>query len=577
MQSINWLEWGEEPFRIAHELDKPILLSIGASWCHWCHVMDRTTYSDPRVCELVNAEFVAIRVDNDRQPDVNDRYNMGGWPTTCFLTPSGDIISGGTYIPPDAMLEVLQRVLHYYRLNRGAVHAQAELLRLRSIQEACAPPSPEALLTPALLNEVLGLVLDAFDPRFGGFGTGQKFPCFDASEFLLSMYLNSKNRLLLETAEHTLSAQYAGDLHDAEEGGFFRYCTRRDWSSPHFEKMLDDQAGHIKTYSLFGMVSGDTWPVDVARQTLSYVHRYLGDPGTGAFFGSQDADELYYAKTAAQRRTTSPPRVDQTIYTDWNARMVSALVSLWAAGGEPEHLSAACTCLNWLLANCRSPEGLMFHWHDGKPHLPNHLRDAATVIAAALDVYEATGDGTYLSAAGELADASRAVLLDPERGGFWDCPLDANAPGRLSYPQKPIVHNALIAHSLIRLYCLTEDTAYRRDAERALRWFASRFQQWGHLSAGYGLAVLAAVVDPVVVRIVGPRHHPTTSAMLYTAVRHPFACKAVRLLDPERDGAVLDKLSLSAQHTPAAYCCIGSKCLPPVFTPDDLKMALARA
>lgn len=576
MHLIDWMEWGEEAFATARDQDRPVLLSISASWCHWCHVMDHTTYSDPRVCTLINAEFVPIRVDNDRRPDINDRYNMGGWPTTCFLTPNGDIISGATYIPPDAMVEVLQQVLQYYRLNRSVVDTQAELLRLRSFQEAYAGPPAGALLTHRLVEEVTGLVLASFDRRFGGFGNGQKFPCFDALELLLSMHAVSRDKLLLSVVEHTLRAQHDGDLHDRQEGGFFRYCTRRDWTSPHFEKMLEDQAGHIRTYSLFSSISGDVWAADVARETLAYVYAHLYDADRGVFFGSQDADEVYYAKPLSERRGSRAPRVDRTIYTDWNARMASALVSLWTVDGDADHLSAAKACLDWLLANCRSSEGLMFHWHDGRPHLPGQLRDAAAVLTAALDVYEASGGASYLSAARELAEASRRVLCDADRGGFWDRPPDPAAPGRLAHPQKLITHNSQMASALIRLDWIAGTAALRGDALNALRWFAGRFQQWGHLSACYGTAVHAALSDPVLVRIVGRPDHPGTAAMLHTAASHSAPCKAVQTLHPERDYAAIGELGLDVLDAPAAYVCVGKTCSPPVGSAEELRLALAR-
>jgi len=217
----------------------------------------------------------------------------------------------------------------------------------------------------------------------------------------------------------------------------------------------------------------------------------------------------------------------------------------------------------------------MFHWHDGQPHLPNQLRDAAAVLASALDMYEATGEPEYLSTANELADACRTALCDTERGGFWDRRPEPSAPGRLAHPQKLITHNSVLACGLTRLHWLTDSTAHRREAERALRWFASRFQQWGHLSAGYGLAVHVALSDPVLVRIVGRPDHPTTTAMLAAAASYPAACRAVRVLDPEADRGTITQLGLPIHDSPAAYVCSGNTCLPPARSPAELKSALA--
>ena len=246
---VRWRPWSAETFEAARAADKPILLSISAVWCHWCHVMDETSYSDQRVIELANSEYVPVRVDNDLRPDINQRYNMGGWPTTAFLTPQGDVLTGATYLPPDQMAGALRKVAEFYRANRPAI--AAEVLEGRRRAGALVAASAGSL-DPALVDRVLGAVESAYDPEHGGFGTAPKFPQTDAIALLAEQAVLRDEPRLREMARHTLHAMAGGGSYDHVEGGFFRYSTTEDWSVPHFEKMLEDHGGLLAGLALTG-------------------------------------------------------------------------------------------------------------------------------------------------------------------------------------------------------------------------------------------------------------------------------------------------------------------------------------
>src|SRR5712691_2648246 len=179
---IKWRGWSEEAFAEAGKLDRPILLSISAVWCHWCHVMDETTYSNAGVIDLINREYVPIRVDNDLRPDINQRYNMGGWPSTAFLTSSGDILTGATYLPPDQMADALARIATYYRTNQPEIATRVLEARKRA---GSAVARSAASLDNGLVDSVLEAVTAAYDPAYGGFGGAPKFPQTDAILLLL--------------------------------------------------------------------------------------------------------------------------------------------------------------------------------------------------------------------------------------------------------------------------------------------------------------------------------------------------------------------------------------------------------
>jgi len=575
VSKINWMEWSEEAFRRAEAEDKPILLAIGATWCHWCHVMDNTTYSDPNVAQIINSEFVPIRVDNDRRPDINERYNMGGWPTTCFLTPKGEIIAGATYIPPSDMVPILQHIIQHFRSNRKAIEEQSKLLEQHSKTTLSPSPDPTALLTKAVVEDVTQTVLNSYDPVYGGFGTHQKFPAFDALELLLHRYYYTGDIALLNVVRHSLEAQRNGGMYDHEEGGFFRYSTTRDWSIPHYEKMLEDHAGHIRIYTEAYRATGDHWFLDVAKHSYSYVEKYLYDPNRSVFFGSQDADEHYYSLPLSERKNVRAPAVDTTIYVDWNSRMVSALISMWIATGEQALLDTAVRCYDWLLANCRHDSEALYHYHDGAPHLPGLLRDQAAAAMAALHLYEATTDEKYLDTAIQLVQFCRSHLQDAENGGFYDAPPKTHQKlGRLALPQKHILDNSLISILLNKLHILTADQDYQKDAAQALRLFLHHYKSWGHLAAGYALAVECLLSNHVSIRVIGQTDSSLTREFINIALHHYHPNKTVQFLRRNPAQTQQGSAEAAGKTQPAAYVCIGQTCLPPITDPENLKNTL---
>ncbi|MFQ6013676.1 MAG: DUF255 domain-containing protein, partial [Thermoplasmata archaeon] len=239
---IRWEEWGEEAFQEAKEAGKPILLDLSAVWCHWCHVMDETSYSDDEIIRLINEDFVPIRVDIDRRPDIRERYNFGGYPTTAFLNAEGEIVSGGTYIPPDQMKKVLVKIKDHFERTGG----QAERVHRRA-PEGDGEGLGEGL-SEEIYEEILGHLLQQYDEVYGGFGGAPKFPQPDVLDLALYHYQSSGNDFFRKVVERSLDGMAGGGMYDRVEGGFFRYSVTRDWSEPHYEKMLDVNVGLLRNY-----------------------------------------------------------------------------------------------------------------------------------------------------------------------------------------------------------------------------------------------------------------------------------------------------------------------------------------
>lgn len=569
---IRWREWGEGAFAEAKESGKPVLLALSAVWCHWCHVMDETSYSDTGVIAYINEHFIPVRVDNDQRPDVNARYNMGGWPTTAFLSPDGEILAGATYIAPDQMKEAMPRVFTYWASNRDEVSQKAIELREK---RAAAQSAGRGELSDDIIDGVLKSVVNSYDPLYGGFGDAPKFPHTDALDLLMYGHMRTGDPDLLHMARKTLEMMFHGEVYDREWNGFFRYATRRDWSEPHYEKMLEDNAGLLRNALLLRRISGNEEHANIARGVVDYIEWKLRDREKGYFYGSQDADEEFYKLTAEQRKEHDEPYVDRTCYTGWNAQMISAYLEASWTLDRRDLLDAAIGALTFLWENCRDSEtGSMYRYHDGSPHVTGLLGDQAQVARALLDAAEVTGDPKWNERAAELASLLDARFRDVKDGGFFDVWDAAPDVGRLRDRQKSIQDNAVCAEVFTRLYHLTRDEKYNEIAHSTLESFAASVPQMGYFAAAFAKQVDLALHTPAEVNIVG--EPSMTRELHWCALSLYVPFRIVQSLEPARDAEKLAALSLPAHPSPAAYVCVGTTCSAPVTEPDSLIATVRR-
>ncbi len=570
---VHWREWSPEAFREAKEADKPILLGISAVWCHWCHVMDETSYSDDEVIRLVNERFVPIRVDNDRRPDVNSRYNMGGWPTTAFLTPDGEILHGGTYIPPEQMRRYLAQVAELWRDRRAEL---TERIAAARAKEAAARVGESGALSWDIVDRVAAAVRGQYDPEYGGFGREPKFPQASVLRFLLDEHRRHGYADVAAMVHKTLGAMAGGGMYDPVEGGFFRYSTTRQWQVPHYEKMLEDNAALLRVYAdahlLFPAAGYDRVARDVIRWMDATLWMPEG-PERQAFAGSQDADERYYSLTLAERARHGAPYVDRAVYASWNCLAASAYVAAGRALGdaslEDRAHDVVVTVANRLVAN---DELHHFDAGDG-PRLPGLLADEAALVTSMLDLYETGRWPNALEGAILGAQRMRAALEDPEQGGFHDAP-EREESGRVTTREKPIEDNALAADALLRLSAITDDASWRASAGRALEVFVPQYPRWGQLASAYAGAVARALTEPAVVSVVGT--HDGADALWAAARRADDPALSLRRFDPERDRGRLGELGYAPERT-AAYLCVGTVCSAPIADPNGLARELDRA
>jgi uncharacterized protein YyaL (SSP411 family) len=556
---VSWLLWSKKAFQRAKELDKPILLAIGAVWCHWCHVMDEKTYSDGEVAKLIEEKFVPIRVDRDQRPDIDKRYNMGGWPTTAFLTPEGEVLAGATYVPPQQMKPWLQRIGRFYKENKNKIKTKMEKLE----KGEAKPPSVEGAFNRDFFQSIIdSLALEIasnFDSLHGGFGDSPKFPHSEALALALLEYQIQEHKALLNIVTKTLQKMSAGGIYDNEEGGFFRYSTTRDWRVPHYEKMCEDNAKLLINYLEAYQVTGEDIFKETAQGILTYVDASLSDQDNGGFYGSQDADEEYYKLSLQERRKRASPKIDKLLYTNWNAMMTSAYLLASVVLKNPSYRKLAIRTIDLLIEKSFSPRSGMYHYYlEGKKYLPGLLTDQASMVRCLTDAYQLTSDNRFLNYAESIAKFMLNNLWDGV-GGFYDRPKKAEALGALKTFNKPLDENSVAADAFLRLHYLTGKKKYLRTAKRTLEHFGAAYQIYGIMAAAYGLAV-ELYLRPVEIHIVSRRKDSITRRFLDESLKVYNPLKAIQVLDPAEDTAKLTNLKYPATKTPVAYVCLEGTC-----------------
>jgi uncharacterized protein len=302
-QPIQWHEWGEEAFALAQRENKPVLLDIGAVWCHWCHVMDRESYDNPEIAAIINERFVAVKVDRDERPDVDSRYQVavsavsgqGGWPLTAFLTPDGKPFYGGTYFPPEdhygrpSFKRVLLSIANAYHEKNVDVMEQAKMLEA-SIAQAEGFAGRSADFSPKVIDAIVEAAKGMFDPQNGGFGSAPKFFHPAILDLMMDQFVRTGDEKLKEIFTTTLEKMALGGVYDQLAGGFHRYSVDERWIVPHFEKMSYDNSELLKNYVHGYQATGSEFFASVAKDILRWMDEWLSDREHGGFYASQDAD-----------------------------------------------------------------------------------------------------------------------------------------------------------------------------------------------------------------------------------------------------------------------------------------------
>ena len=472
---VDWREWGQAAFDRAEARTEPILLYLTAPWCVACAEMDAATFSEPRLAAHVGEGFVPIRVDADRHPRVRERYNMGGFPSTVFATPAGEVMTGATYLGPDGFRGILDSV-------RGSWDAKGtDAGRVpRALQD---PDPPAGAVTAEIEAHMVEQVAASFDEEFGGWGQGGKFPLPRTVEFAAK-----RDR---DRAARTLEAVHA-HLHDTYDGGFYRYAEHRDWSGLHREKLLDENAALLRAFVTGYLYTGKGTYREAAESAADYLTTTLW--AGEAFAGSQAGGD-YYTLEPSDREEADPPHVDATVFADRNGLAADALLALHAVTDAEGPRRYAERALDHVLDELVE-DGTVTHYRDGGAvGATGLLVDAATLLAGLTTAVQVTGERRYLDAAREAAE--EALDLQAKDGAFLDGPTVG--PGLLDRPLRPLDTNVELADALIDLAYLADEHRYREAAGEALSAFAGAADRMGVEVAAYAAACARHHYDPLVV------------------------------------------------------------------------------
>ena len=513
---VDWQQWGPEPFAEAARREVPVFVSIGYSTCHWCHVMARESFSDPAIAKLLNANFVAIKVDREEHPEVDSGYLTAasaftqnlGWPLNVFVTPQGNAFFAGTYWPPDAMRgipsfrQVLDGVSDAWANRRSDVleNAADVAAAIRAHGSREASPLPDR----AALDAVVDLLAANEDTQFGGFGTAPKFPVAPVIDFLLDH--GSTESVAL--ADRTLTAMAKSGLRDTVEGGFFRYATRADWTEPHYERMLYDNAQLLGAYARLAIQVPERGELarDAATGIVNFLLGTMKLPG-GGFASAQNSESIvdghltegdYYALSAADRAKQTPPALDEKVLTGWNGLAIGALASAGLRFARPDWVDAACDVATGILRLQIQESGeLARATLDGKPSTARAtLEDYGLLARGFLNLALATGEARWALEAQKLVDAcvtEGGFAIpgggDPVLAGFG---IDANFdPTEGALPSG----TSALAAAARELYLLTASRDYLAQAERAMENVAA-LAPLQPLGFGAALAVMSALASP---------------------------------------------------------------------------------
>jgi uncharacterized protein YyaL (SSP411 family) len=632
---VDWYPWGEEALARARAEDRPILLSIGYSACHWCHVMERESFEDENTARLMNELFVCVKLDREERPDLDSIYmeacqamtGSGGWPLNVFLTPEHVPFYAGTYFPPQPRMgmpswrQVIEAVAHAWQEKKDDIREGGARIAERLRGGALLAPSDEPMNAEELDAAVEALA-GQFDAAHGGFGGAPKFPPASALEFLL-------RRGERDMTAQTLRAMASGGMYDQIGGGFARYSVDALWLVPHFEKMLYDNALLARVYLHGWQAIGDDLFREVVEETLDWALREMRAP-EGGFYSALDADSegvegKFYVWSVEEMRAAlegepdadeavawfgatdrgnfegrnipvrgpgTPerlgdwrrrlyearaqrvwPGLDDKRLTAWNALMISALAEAGAVLERPDYVEAAVGCAEFLLGSVRDGEGrLLRTWKDGQAKLNAYLEDHAYLVEALITLYESTFDPRWFAEARALADTTIERFADEENGGFFETSSDHE---QLLSRRKDLEDHPIPSGNSSAAYGLLRLAALTGEAgyeERAVGVLRLLHELAVTHPQAFGHLLQALDFHLAPVQEVALVGEDTGE--LARVVRGRFRPHLV-LAGGAADGVPLLEDRPPVDGRPAAYVCERFACQAPVTEPEDLERLLS--
>jgi uncharacterized protein YyaL (SSP411 family) len=640
---VAWWAWGPAALAEAQASGKPILLSVGYAACHWCHVMAHESFEDDATAAVMNELFVNIKVDREERPDIDQIYmsalhhlgEQGGWPLTMFLTPKGEPVWGGTYFPKTsrygrpAFVDVLREVSRLFREEPAKIGQNRDALMERLAHQA--RPAGKVVVGARELDQLARQIGGAFDPTHGGLRGAPKFPNAAMYELVWRAGLRTGDQRYFELIEHTLERICEGGIYDHLGGGFSRYSVDERWLTPHFEKMLYDNAQLIGLLALaYGRTSNPLYRQRMV-ETVGWLNHEMTTP-EGAFSASLDADSedeegKFYVWSKAEivtalgeenaaffvqhydvtdegnfeghnilnrlkglprsmedearlamlrdklfmlRSNRVRPGLDDKVLADWNGLMIAALANAGTMVQEPTWIEMAARAFDFIARSMTKGDRLGHSWREGRLLYPGLASDFANMIRAALALYEATGQGDYLERAIAWQRAFDANYANPGNGGYFLTAADAE--GLVVRPGSTSDDaipnpNSIVAQNLVRLAALTGDAAWREQADRLFDGVLAGAAD-SLLQHAELLNALDLRLHAAEIVLTGPDHARFAQA----ASKLPYLNRVIL--------RALDAAALPASHPAqakiaagagsAAFVCVGETCSLPVTDPAKI-------
>ncbi len=561
--AIAWQPWSPAAFAQAKRERKFVLLDLEAVWCHWCHVMDDTTYRDPRVIALFRQHYIAVRVDQDSRPDLANRYEDYGWPATVIYGPDGtEIVKKQGYLPPGGMARLLQAVVDdpspvdYHDTPPEAPAATATVL--------------SADRRTALRRQWIA----GYDEKGGGWGFSHKYLDWDNVELALRDAAVG-DADAARRARETLRLQRK--LVDPVWGGVYQYSVGGDWDEPHFEKIMQMQAENLRIYSLACAQGGDPACLETAQAIRRYLRDFLTSP-EGAFYVSQDADlpsgepgAGYYTLDDAGRRARGLPRIDRHRYARENGWAIAALAQFAAVAGDPAARREAEDAANWIVARRALPGGGFRH--DERDAAGPYLADTLAMGRAFLALNQLTADPAWLGRAAAAADFIRAHFSRGAAAGFA---AGGSSRGAFPEPRPEFDENVAVARFAAALAPATGRAADAAMGATALRWLLAPglTDGRGFYVAGLLLAEEEARTPPLHVAVIGRKDDPEAQALYAAALRAPTSHKLVEWWDRREGPAPRGEDIYPRFPRSAAFVCANGACSSPIFKAKALALRL---
>jgi len=561
---IDWQPWSDSVFERAARENRFVLLDLEAVWCHWCHVMDEVTYSDPKVVELIKSRYIPVRVDQDSRPDISRRYENYGWPATIvFNAEGGEIVKRRGYLPPEVMISMLEEII----VDPSPIDYADD--------EPVAKFADNPLLSRQLRKSLETAFYATHDPKLGGLKQFQKFLDHDTVEYGL-LRAGQGDKQAEEMTRRTLT--FALKLIDPAWGGMYQYSTDFDWDHAHFEKIMSMQAEPMRLYALaYGQFRDERY-----RQAVRDLHRYvvtfLRSP-EGAFYTSQDADlvkgkhsETYFALNDAARRKLGTPAVDKHRYARENGWMINALATAYAMTGERAYLDDAQRAARWIITH-RSLPGGGFR-HDEKDVAGPYLEDTLAMGDALLALYAATGERKWLARAASGAEFIEQHFRGAQAGYLTSAP---RASSRLQ-PKSNVDENIPLARFTNLLHRYTGDARYRAMSDYALRMLVTEQVAGSLLTApGILLAAFESANDPLHITVVGGKDDAAAKALFDSATRYATVYRRIEWWDRREGNMPNPDVRYPQLPRAAAFICTDSTCSLPIFDASKLVTEVARS